>query len=282
MMKKLLGLILVLALCAGASAAMAAEWAEGLSPRKPYVGSPEVDFSETIGYMMFLPLNNASVAPGASQLSIFMPRDDVETASGTLKLFSREADLVEEIAVSAETVVCRAMSEEELASLMWGCGTVFEIKLAQPLEPNCNYYVQMTEGCIVAAGSETVSPAITGKKAWTFSTEVSSFVESLTYLRTIEGAEEPVVVETVNPGDTAKLSVVLGEDVAAAAVYCDAGSILPDVSYINQSGEITVRFPATGEVKWGVIFVDEAGMGVYGADITTNVVEPAAKEAAAE
>ena len=275
-MKKIFAIILALVMCAGMSA-MAAEWAEGLGPNKPYSGSPEVDFSETIGYMMFLPINKANIAPGANTLSIFLPREDVETGSGTLKLFSKEANLVEEIAISAETMVARPMLDVELNAMMWGCGTAFEIELAKPLERNHHYYVQMTEGCIKDANTDVVSPAITGKKSWVFDTEMDSYVDSITFYRAVEGQAEPVVVETVQPGDTAKLSVILAEDVAAAAVYCDSGVILPDVSYVEQSGEIIVRFPATGEVKWGVIFVDENGMGIYSAEIITDVVEPAAE-----
>lgn len=276
MMKKILAIILTLVICAGMSA-MAAEWGEGLGPQKPYSGSPEVDFAETIGYMMFLPINKANIAPGANTLSIFLPREDVETASGTLKLFSKESKLVEEIAITPETMVARPMLDVELNAMMWGCGTAFEVKLAKPLERNNHYYVQMTEGCIKDINSDVVSPAITGKKSWVFDTEMDSYVDSITFYRTVEGKEEPVVVDTVQPGDIAKLSVILADDVAAAAVYCDFGVILPDVSYVDQTGEIIVRFPSTGEVKWGVIFVDEAGMGIYSADITTNVVEPAAE-----
>lgn len=274
-MKKILALILILAMCVGASA-MAAEWAEGLGPQKPYSGSPEVDFNETFGYMMLMPMNGGTIVPGEKMLSIYLPREDVQAGEGELKLFTKENGLVEEIAVSAETIVGRALNDEELEGLMWGGGTVFEIKLAQPLEPNCNYYVQMSKGCIVSPDFEVASPAISGKKAWTFNTEVASYVENLTYCHMVEGQEEPTTVEAPLVGDTAKFTIVIGEDAAAAALYCDAGSFVPEFTYFEETTETTVRFPANGEVKWGVIFLDADGMGIYSVDYTTNVVDPMA------
>lgn len=254
---------------------MAAEWAEGLGPQKPYAGSPEIDFNESFGYMMLLPMNGSWVAPGTSDLSIFLPRTDVAAGEGSIKLFTKEDGLVEEIAVSAESLVGRAMTEEELEGLLWGSGTVFEAELADALEVNKNYYVQMSKGCIVSPDFEVVSPEISGKKAWTFNTECDSFVEDLSYLRVVEGQEESEVVETVMVGDTAKVSFVLGEDAAAAAIYCNAGTFTAEETYFTESGEFTVYFPATGEVEWGVVFVDAESKGIYSENFVTKVMDPA-------
>lgn len=274
MMKKLLALVLVLAMCACASA-MAAEWAEGLGPQKPYAASPEIDFNESFGYMMFLPVNGQWVAPGTSTLSIFLPREDIQVGEGELKLFSKEDGQMEEIAVSAETLVQRAMTEAELEGLVWGSGTVFEVKLANPLEPNKHYYVQLSKGSIVSPDFEVASPALSGKKAWTFSTEVESYVESVSFLRVVEGEEEPTVVENPMVGDTAKVSIVLGEDAAAAALYCNAGTFSTEETYFEESAETTLYFPANGEVEWGVIFMDAEGKLVYTKDFVTKVMDPA-------
>lgn len=273
MMKKIIALILVLAMCAGVGA-MAAEWAEGLGPQKPYTGSPEVDFNETFGYMMFAPVNGGTVAPGEQMLSIYLPREDVQAGEGELKLFTKENGLVEEIAISAETMVGRVLNDDELEGLMWGGGMVFEIALAKPLELNFNYYVQMSKGCMVSPDFEVASPAISGKKAWTFNTEVASYVESMTYCHMVEGQDELTSVETPLVGDSAKLSVVIGEDAAAAALYCDAGIIAPEATYFEETTETTVHFPVNGEVKWGIIFLNADGMGIYSVDYTTNVSDP--------
>lgn len=275
MMKKVVALILALMMCA--AVAVAAEWPEGLSPQKPYFGSPEVDFNESFGYMMLLPLNGKSVAPGMDTLSIFMPRDDVELAEGTVKLFTKEDGLVEEIAIGSESIVLREMTDAELEDLMWGSGKVLEVKLSQPMAANCNYYVQMTEGSLIAEGYEVASPKIDGKKAWTFSTEVKSYVEKMQYCRMVEGKEEPETIETVQVGDMAKISVVIGEDVKAAALYCDEGTMISEQTYIEESGEMTVNFPANGEVKWGVVFLDAENKAVYNVDYTTVVSEMTAE-----
>lgn len=269
MMKRIVALILVMVMCA--TAAMAAEWPEGLGPQKPYSGSPEIDFNESFGFMMLWPFNGKTVAPGEDTLSIFLPREDVEVAAGTLGLYTKEDGLVEEIAISAETAVLRPLSEQELDSLMWGGGVAIDIKLAQQLDPNFNYYVQLSEGCFVSPDYPVASPAIDGKKGWAFSTETENYIENLYYCRMVEGQEEPEVVENVQVGDMVKFSIVLGEEGVSAALHCDAGAILPEITYFEESAEATVRFPSSGEVKWGVVFLDADGAGLYSMNYTTNV-----------
>jgi len=106
-MKKILAICLILMLAATASAAT---WEEGLGPQKPYLGSPEVDFNETIGYMMLLPMKNETLAPGTVTLSVYMPREDAEVGEGVLTLTSREDGKVAEIG-TVESVFSSPKSE---------------------------------------------------------------------------------------------------------------------------------------------------------------------------
>jgi len=270
-MKKILAICLILMLAATASAAT---WEEGLGPQKPYLGSPEVDFNETIGYMMLLPMKNETLAPGTVTLSVYMPREDVEVGEGVLTLTSREDGKVAEIAVNAETVAVRAMTDGELDALLWGCGTAFEIMLEKPLKANRHYTAEMTEGCFYAPEYEMGSPAIEGDGAWSFNTEIGSTVENLSFVRMQEGEEAPVEIayeESVCVGDQVKFSIVLGEDAASAAIVSDAGVILSDETYFEESAEVTATFPAAGEVMWGVVFMDENGSMLYSIDYTTIV-----------
>lgn len=100
-------------------------------------------------------------------------------------------------------------------------------------------------------------------------------MEGVSYLRVVEGKEEPQVVEAPMVGDTAKVSFVLGEDAAAAAIYCNAGTFTVEETYFTESGEITLHFPANGEVEWGVVFLDAEGEGIYNVDFATKVMDPA-------
>lgn len=274
-MKKILAICLILMLAMSASAAT---WEEGLGPQKPYLGSPEVDFTKTIGYMMLLPMKEATVAPGTVTLSVYMPREDVEVGEGVLTLASTEDGKIAEIAVSAANVSARPMTEAELDALLWGSGTAFEITLEKPLEPNRHYTAEMSEGCFYAPDYEIGSPAIEGEGAWSFNTEIGSTVENVRFERMVEGEEAPVELayeESICVGDQVTFTVTLGDDVASAALVCDAGVILSEESYFPASTEVTAFFPSAGEVKWGVVFMDETGTMLYSIDYTTIVYEMA-------
>ena len=269
-MKKILAICLAAMLLIVPLAAMAdAAWSDGLSAQKPYAGSPEVDFTESIGYMMLNPSNGKLVYPGADMLQIFMPREDVEIGSGALCLYSEEDGLVQETA--AESITMRAMTEAELEDMIWGSGVVFEIALDKPLEANRNYYVQMDEGLIYAPEYEVGSPKIASNKQWRFNTVLQNYVESMSYCRKVEGEAEPVVVEDVQTGDTAKLSIVIGEENASAAIYCDAGSMIAAETYFTADAEIEIKFPMAGEVAWGIMFMDADGNTTYTMDYVTTV-----------
>ena len=273
MMKKIIAICLVLMLGLTASAAT---WEEGLGPEKPYLGSPEVDFEETIGYMMLLPMKDDTVAPGTVTLSVYMPREDVEVGEGKLILTSAEDELAVEIPVNAETVTKRPMTEAELEAVLWGCGTAFEIVLEKPLEPNRHYTAEMTADCFYAPAQEMGSPAIEGERAWSFNTAIGSAVEGVTFLRMEEGAEAPAEIpyeESVRVGDQVRFTVALGEDAGSAALVSTNGVILSDTTYFEESVEVVARFPAAGEVEWGVAFMDANGVVMYTISYLTVVRE---------
>lgn len=266
-MKKILAICLMLMLLATAAAAETT-WGEGLGPEKPYIGSPAVNLEENIGYMMMMPMNATAANPGITMLQIFMPREDVQPGEGTISLYSKTEGLIAEI--EAKELTIRPMTEEEKEALIWGSGVVVEIPI-EPLKVNDQYYVKMTEGCIVDMKKTVLSSVIEESDIWTFSTETPNYVESLTFVRTAEEKEETVEAEAVQAGDKAKVSVLLGEEGAAAAVFCEAGMIQPDVTYIAESGELIVSFPEAGETKWGVVFLNAEGKTAYTVSYTTVV-----------
>jgi len=272
-MKKFLAICLAVLMLMSAACAESA-WPEGLSAQKPYTGSPEVDFNESIGYMLLVPLNGKSILPGKVVLQICMPRDDVEVGAGTLSLYDSENVLVEEVEINAETMVVRPLTEEEKAALIWGGGVAFEVAIEQQLDANKQYYVTMTEGCVVSSFYGTSLAAIEDKSVWSFKTEAASFIEEMAYCRMVEGAEEPETVEAVQVGDMVKVALVI-EEGAAAAVFCNAGAVKTDVTYFQESTEAIIEFPVGGETVWGIVFFDAEGAPLYTMEYTTEVAEPA-------
>jgi len=273
MKRILIACFIMILLC---TTAYAAEWPEGLSPQKPYTGTPEVDFQKTIGYMIMSPVKGSTVIPGTDMLSIYLPRMDVETGSGEIVVYNRTQGSKETIAVSAETMAARPMEESELQAMMWGSGTVFFVMLEKGLEPNCEYYVEMSEGCIVSPDYEAVSPEIKGKTKWYFNTNTKNIIEKMRYFREVDGKQTNIKAEEVREGDKVKFSIKMDEDAAIAAVYFDTGRIALDVSYYTENSEAVVTFPESGVVKWGVVFIDANGGVVGNAAFTTNVA-PAAE-----
>ena len=261
-MKRLVVICLaVMMLCTNA---FAATWADGLGPQKPYLGTPEVDFNETIGYMMLYPTNGDNVnVDDLLVLKIYLPREDVAVGEGKLAIKSKGIGVIEEIEITEETFVARPMTEEELEALMWGCGTVFEIALEKPLQINRNYYVEMSEGAIVSNEYEAVSPKISGKKEWYFNTETENYIDKLSYKRVVEGKDKPQSVDTVQVGDYAEFDIVMAEDTAYAVIFCDNGAIIPASNYFEEGVKTTIDFPVEGTVEWGVAFFDAEDYLLY-------------------
>ena len=285
-MKKML--VICLALMMVCTTALAAEWLEGLSPEKPYTGKPEVNFDETIGYMMLYPVKGSTVHAGMDVLSVFLPREDVKAASGTITVYDAQSGEAMEIAVDEASVVARAMTETELDSLLWGSGTVFEVKLPETLEANHDYYVLMSEGWIVSEGYAAVSPAVTADDVWFFNTNVDSAVENMGYFRVIretaeetmpgeeaavEVTEEEIPEEEVRVGDKVRFSVAAGEQTASCAIFCNSGSIQPELYTFEGDQENSITFSEAGEVEWGILFLDADGKYVGEIVFTTAVAE---------
>lgn len=274
-MKRLVVICLaVMLLCANA---YAATWADGLGPQKPYLGTPEVDFNETIGYMMLYPTNGDNVnVDELHALKIYLPREDVEVGTGEISVKSKGIGLVEKIEITAETFVARPMTEEELEQMMWGCGTVFEIAMSKPLQINRDYYIEMSEGAIVSTEYEMVSPKISGRKEWYFNTDTDNYIDKLEYKRLVDGKEKPQKVETVQVGDFAEFDIIMDEETAYAVIFCDAGAIIPAANHFEEGVKTTIDFPVEGTVEWGVAFFDAEDYLVYIHRIET-VVEAAAE-----
>ena len=83
-MKRIIAILLVCMLLG--SAAFAAEWPAGRSPSQPYSGNPPVDLTKTMGYIILFPRTKLPARTFCDVLQVFLPREDVELGSGTVRL----------------------------------------------------------------------------------------------------------------------------------------------------------------------------------------------------
>lgn len=165
-MKKLIAILLACLLLA--SAAQAAEWAEGRSAAQPYEGVPEVDLTKTMGYIMLYPRTKVPAHNFCDVLVIYLPREDVALNEGRLTLYAGEDELVGAYEFSdTEHVQLRPMDDLELENMMWGGGTCIMVRLDKSLKLGESYYVFMDEGCFTAADGAIRSLHVNNPEAWT-------------------------------------------------------------------------------------------------------------------
>ena len=263
MMKRLTAICLVLLLFT--TTAFAAEWMDGLSPNKPYSYLREVDFSETIGYMMFHPNDRMSVA-GAKTLFIYLPRDDVSLNSDGGVIVLRSADEGEEYRVNindTDRVTLRPMIESEMEGLLWGSGVCMEITLPVSLRLGCTYYVDMDANCIIDEVNEIGNPAFqsTDETHWHFETIGDYGVNQLEYRRPLGEDRYETVVGVAKAGDQARFDLVIGGDAKSATLYKLGGAdgsetIQFPPQVFTESCEIIAEVLGT-DPAWGVLFWDE-------------------------
>ena len=173
-MKKLMALILTGILLLS-SAALAAEWAEGLSASKPYTKSSPVDLTESMGYVILYPTPKIPVTTFCDVLEMYLPREDLIRGAGKMTIYEvipGQEDKVHCVVDFADphSVGFRKLSEIELQGIMWGGGMCVEIHLAKSLEfgdRQHSYYVLMEPGCFAANGGSVKSISITAHDAWT-------------------------------------------------------------------------------------------------------------------
>lgn len=175
-MKKLIALVLVGIMLLG-GAGMAASWPEGLGPSKPYSRYPQVDLTQTMGYLVLYPSTRLPVNGFCDVLEMYLPREDLMLLHGEGKLTVYEVipgmeDQIFCVVNFADlnSVRIRKLSEKELESLIWGGGMCVEIHLPKSLEfgdRTHSYYVLMDEGCFAAGNGTLPSIGITAKDAWT-------------------------------------------------------------------------------------------------------------------
>ncbi len=281
-MKKLIAILLVCMLLA--SAASAAEWTEGLGPHKPYSGVPELDLTQTIGYIMMYPRTKMPAKYFCDALQIYLPREDLALNEGTLTLYTEDNEVVGTYDFAdGDHVKLRLLDDWELDNLMWGGGMCVMVQLDRSLEMGKKYYVFMDEGCFTAANGTIPSLFIGNPDAWTPVVEGDFGVSGLYYSdppvepdpsqmeipSDAEGAEadaaeapgqeaEPITYK-LHPelGDIITFDLVMGGDATTAVIFSENDSVRFDMQQYETSQTVTGVVTDT-DLNWGIVFLNGA------------------------
>lgn len=267
-MKKLIAIILVglLLTCT----AFAAEWTEGRSPSKPYLGQPEADFTKTIGYMMRFPNQKLGMEGYCDHLTVYMPREDLAIGMGNVRVYEKGVrNPIHTVDFrDGQSIVLRPMTETELDALLWGSGMAYEIFLPQSLQIGKEYYAAMDAGCLATADWQMTNAEIKGAEAWPFAVSGEFGVQGLYYAS--YDAETETLGEThIKPaeGDRATFELVLGGNAKTALFYCADGSVAFESPMLTESGTYFVDV-LSDSVNWGIVFLAEDGTTAGYIDLT--------------
>lgn len=245
-MKKAISLVLaLLILCTGT--ALASEW----QPGKPYEGVPELDLTQSLGYVMFRPNDILTVDYACQSLFIYLPRTDVKAGSGSLHLYGSSGEIWS-VPMDSEAVAIRPMQEDEMALFQWQDGICFEIRLARTPSLGDAGYVTLDANCIVVEDSDLGNQAITGPDEWPILVAGDFGVGGLEYLRDRDSVIDPTA------GDTIRFDLTLGGEAAMAAIYTPDASVNFTVSSFTESCEVFGEVTGDAPV-WGVMFLDADG-----------------------
>ena len=124
-MKRLIALVLAGLMVLGGMC-FAAEWPQGCSPAQPYSHVPEVNLSETMGYIMMFPRTKLPAARFCDVLQMYLPRTDLKLGEGTVRLY-------ENVEGEKEPVeVCKVdfTDADSVNSMIWALFSVFPAIIA--------------------------------------------------------------------------------------------------------------------------------------------------------
>lgn len=201
---------------------VAAEWKEGRSPAQPYAGVPEVDLSQTMGYIMMYPRTKMPAEHFCDKLEIYLPREDVKLGDGTLRLYGKDGEILSVKFSESDLVELRPLNDIEMEGLMWGGGTAIVITLPVSFTIGESYYVTMEEGCFTAENGSVVSPGYTKNTVWTpvlsgdFGINALSYTEG-TYASGMSAAAAAAPASGDVPAKTTTTVVTAGESTTSSA-----------------------------------------------------------------
>ena len=294
-MKKLFALVLICALCA--TAALAAEWPEGLSAAKPLNGVPEIDLSEKMGYLYEYPQAKLPAANFCDVLEIYLPREDIVLGQGHAHLYDAGGEILDIDCANPDMVDLRKQEEAELEAMRWGSGVCITIHLPVSLEIGKGYYVLLDPDCFLTADGKISNVAIADPTHWVPVVTGDFGVNRLYYVAppappteeelaalaaeaaeatpepTLDPEAEPTATPEPTPepgadatgaklnpevGDIIHFDLLLGGDAKIAVVYSGNGSAKFDQIEYAESGVVTGTVTKE-DLQWGVVFLNADG-----------------------
>ena len=261
MIKKLAALALCAALlCAGCAGAVGErEWAEGLSPAKPFSYVSECDLSARVGYLMTMPENDTSVPCGVNTLILYLPRTDLTAMEGTLTVNDAYGTAYAQCDLAEAEIA--PMSVGDLDFYGWGSGVVVLLRLDRDLDANGTYSVNIPEGAFKLEQLEVESAALEGVKQWTFATLPYGMGERRD---SFEGE--------AHVGDTTSFAVLLGGEAVSARLCIDTPlTLASDAGEFTSDGEVMLSYTGAGEASYSLEFYDANGRYLNGVTETVSV-----------
>lgn len=251
-MKKLLSLLLIcimLAIGAGALAD-APQWAEGLSPAKPFTYVEETDLTAHVGYFLTAPENDTDVACGVDTLTIYLPRTDLTGFAGELTVTIPGGEAYARCDMAQSTIA--PLTADELAAFGWGEGMSATFVLDRALAPDSTYCINIPEGAFLLTQLREPSGRLTGATMWT--------VRTLSY-----GTANMTAPGSVVAGSECSFDIVLGgEAVRAELVIATPDTLSSDKTAFTRSGRAALTYTAAGEYAYEVVFYDAQGQALDG------------------
>ena len=255
-MKRLIAILLTCLMLAGA--AQAAEWAEGTSPARPYLGVPAVDLKTQIGYMLAYPKARNAAEHYCDTLYIYLPREDLSLGEGRLSVMTEAGEWTGVSFADAERVRLYPLDEETLADVRWGGGIGVEVWLPVSLPLGESAWIEMEDACLVPEDGATLEGLPKGSEPWRAVVEGEYGVGGLRF--THEGDGAPLSQPAA--GDLVKFDLQLGGDATMAAVESANGSVTcAEGDSFTESGEVVLRLE-DDDFKWTIYFMDDAGNAV--------------------
>lgn len=261
MIKKLAALALCAALmgagCAGAMGER--EWAEGLSPAKPFSYVSECDLSARVGYLMTMPENDTSVPCGVNTLILYLPRTDLTAMQGTLTVNDAYGTAYAHCELAGADIA--PMGAGDLDFYGWGSGVRVSLRLDRALAANGTYSVNIPGGAFRLEQLKVESAALEGSKQWTFAT--------LPYGM---GERRDSFAGEAHVGDTTSFTVLLGGEAASARLCIDTPlTLASDAGEFTSDGEAVLSYTGAGEAGYSLEFYDANGRYIGGVSETVSV-----------
>ena len=262
----------------------AAEWKEGLGPQQPYAGVPEVDLTQTMGYIMLYPRDKMPAEHFCDTLNIYLPRTDIVRGTGQLHLYDDEGEVYAVAFEDESQVKISPLTEEEMNGLIWGGGTNISIKLPVSLELKKHYYVMMDAGCFTGTEGNVSSLAVNKEGAWVPVVNGDFGVEKLAYRKpaapeaaaATDGTATTTPAASTGPSEATAISVnILPEANAGEGTQTTA-----DASASGASGAATTTTGGMDAAAMSAASSSQAQGGSTVATTTTGGLDAAAMSAA--